>query len=138
MNSELLSDMIQLEIDTLKSLFKVNGFKLINEQKNYRNIKQEYDNKYMNETIIFKNVFSDIEYIFKNDKINIYFKYSDTHINKCKAYELIVRITDNQINMTNLCVFEFDDLSKNLSKINEFLFQSQVFINSYKKLIGEK
>ena len=50
---------------------------------------------------------------------------------------MIVRIFDNVINMINLCIFAFDDLDKELIKIGDFLTSTQVFIKSYKSLIGE-
>lgn len=130
-------DMIQIELNALEELFQLNNFKLISKQDNFRNITEEYNDEHINKKIIFKNIFSNREYIFENDKFNIYFKYNNTNFTVEKRYIMIVRIFDNVINMTNLCMFAFDDLDKELIKIGDFLTSTKVFIKSYKKLIGD-
>lgn len=130
--------MIQLELDTLEKLFWLNNFKLISKQDNFKNITEEYDDEHINKKITFKEIFSNREYIFENDKFNIYFKYNNTNFTTEKRYIMIVRIFDNVINMTNLCMFAFDDLDKELIKIGDFLTSTKVFIKSYKNLIGDK
>lgn len=135
---KIISDMVQLELNTLEKLFWLNNFKLISKQDNFRNITEEYNDEHINKKIIFKNIFSNREYIFENDKFNIYFKYNNTNFTTEKRYIMIVRIFDNVINMTNLCIFDFDDLDKELIKIGDFLTSTQVFIKSYKNLIGDK
>ena len=133
-----IPETIQLELDTLEKLFWLNNFKLISKQDNFRNITEEYDDKHINKKITFKEIFSNREYIFENDKFNIYFKYNNTNFTTEKRYIMIVRIFDNIINMTNLCMFAFDDLDKELIKIGDFLTSAEVFIKSYKNLIGDK
>lgn len=133
-----IPETIQLELDTLEKLFWLNNFKLISKQDNFRNITEEYDDKHINKKITFKEIFSNREYIFENDKFNIYFKYNNTNFTTEKRYIMIVRIFDNVINMTNLCMFTFDDLDKELIKIGDFLTSAEVFIKSYKNLIGDK
>lgn len=134
-----ISDMIQLQLDTLEKLCWLNNFKLISKQDNFRNITEEYDDKHINKKITFKEIFSNREYIFENDKFNIYFKYNNTNFTTEKRYIMIVRIFDSTINnMVNLCMFTFDDLDEELFKIGDFLTSTQVFIKSYKNLIGDK
>lgn len=132
-----IPDMIQIELDTLEKLFWLNNFKLISKQDNFKNITEKYDDEHIIKQITFKNVFCNREYIFENDKFNIYFKYSNINFTTEKRYIMIVRIFDNVINMTNLCIFAFDDLDKELIKIGDLLTSTQVFIKSYKKLIGD-
>lgn len=133
-----ISEIIQIELDRLERIFLLNNFTLIKKQDNFRNITEEYDDEHINKKITLKEVFSNREYIFKNDKFSIYFQYNNTRFTTDKRYIMITRVFDGTVNnMVNLCIFSFDDLSKELSNINHFLISTQVFVKSYKTLIGE-
>lgn len=124
-----IPEMILMELDALKKIFEVNDYKLIQEQINSKVI---HNDCHQMEDWFY------LEQIFENDKINIYFKCSNTCFTTDKRYIMITRVFDGAVNnMVNLCMFSFDDLSSQLSKIADFLLQTQVFIKAYKNLIGE-
>jgi hypothetical protein len=117
------SEMIEIEIDIICRLFKQLNFKCIDKNNIYKEIESRN-----------REILSKREYIFQNDRINVFLEVRNTLWNKGKTYLMIIRITNNTgFGLINLCEREFNFSSEEVSVIGDFFIALTVFIREYKK-----